>query len=103
MVAGCCGYFTNNPVRELERNIERKFRDEIKLRGGMAIKLTGLAGIPDRMVLMPGGKITFVELKTSTGRKSKIQHAVQAKLIALGFDVETLYGHKDVDEWLALL
>ena len=60
----------------------------------------GLRGIPDRLVLMPGGRVIFVELKTDRGRLSKIQQAVHRKLLALGMTVETLKGRGDIDEWL---
>ena len=85
-----------------EANLERHFMREVKLRGGWAIKMNpiGLRGIPDRLVLMPGGRVIFVELKTDRGRLSKIQQAVHRKLLALGMTVETLKGRGDIDEWL---
>lgn len=87
-------------MNTLERNIEKKFRAAIVAKGGLCIKLVGFAGIPDRMVLLPGGRLRFVELKTETGKLSKVQIAVHAKLRALGFQVDTLYGHEGVNEWL---
>lgn len=87
----------------LERNLERHFRLEIKARGGWAIKFTGVAGLPDRLVILPGGRIEFVELKTDTGRLSKIQKAVHRKLLRLGVTVTVLKGRKEVDEWLELI
>lgn len=84
-----------------ESALEKYFRQEVLQRGGWTIKLTGTAGIPDRLVMMPGGAVSFVELKTDVGRISKIQDAVQRKLIKLGCDVHTLYGRSGVDEWLS--
>ena len=43
----------------LEKHIERKLTDAIKSRDGMALKQTGMAGIPDRLVLLPNGKCAF--------------------------------------------
>ncbi len=84
----------------LEKNLEKRFREEVRLRGGWAIKLTGTAGIPDRLVMMPDGQVWFIELKTDTGRLSKIQKAVHRKLDLLGCNVETLKGKEGIDEWL---
>ena len=45
----------------LESVIERKFVMEVKKRGGWAVKFVspGLDGVPDRLVLFPGGKAAF--------------------------------------------
>ena len=45
----------------LEKQRERKLAEEVKKLNGMCLKQTSLAGIPDRLVLMPGGKMAFVE------------------------------------------
>jgi hypothetical protein len=84
----------------LERDLEAYFRREIKARQGWAIKLTGIKGLPDRMVLLPGGRLYFVELKTERGRLAPIQKAVHYKLLGLGFMVHVLYGRQSVDEFL---
>ena len=69
----------------------------------MCIKLlsTHLTGLPDRMCLLPGSKITFVELK-STGEKPRpSQVYIHKKLRALGFNVEvvdTIQGVYDLME-----
>ena len=53
----------------LESEIEKKLVREIRKMGGMAYKFVspGNTGVPDRIVILPG-VITFVELKTETGR-----------------------------------
>jgi len=83
-----------------ESALEKYFRQEVLKCGGWTIKLTGTAGIPDRLVMMPGGRVTFVELKTDVGRLSKIQKAVHGKLLGLGCEVITLYGKGEVNDWL---
>lgn len=70
----------------LESSIERKFVKEAQKRGFLALKMTGYAGIPDRLLLCNGEAI-FVELKTNTGRLSKVQELVHTKLRGLGFKV----------------
>ena len=49
----------------LEKSIEKKLADAVKKRGGLAPKFVspGLDGMPDRIVLMPGGRLAFVEVK----------------------------------------
>lgn len=65
-----------------EKLIEKKLREGVKKLGGLALKFTspGTAGVPDRIVLMPGGKIYFVELKT-TGRKLSVRQEVMVKAL----------------------
>lgn len=71
----------------LERDIERRMRIGVELMGGLAIKLTcpGWAGMPDRLVLWPGGKAEFVEVK-APGKKMRALQAWRARLLeGLGF------------------
>lgn len=78
----------------LERVIESRLRQEAKKRGGMALKFVspGMNGVPDRIVLLPGGKMAFVELKAP----GKVPRALQQKRIGqlrkLGFLVYVLDG-----------
>jgi hypothetical protein len=72
-----------------EKTIERHFATQVKLLGGQSFKLPAVyvAGLPDRMALLPGGVVFFAELK-STGRKpTPIQKLIHKKLRALGFEV----------------
>lgn len=48
-----------------ESIVEKKFAAEVKKRGGLAVKFVspGFNGVPDRLVLFPGGRMAFVELK----------------------------------------
>jgi hypothetical protein len=54
----------------VEKKLEARLRKEVKKMGGLALKFVspGHAGVFDRLVIMPEGKICFVELK-STGQK----------------------------------
>ena len=56
----------------LEKQIEHELMKEVKARGGLCIKLVSpsMSGLPDRMVLMHGGNIGFVELK-QRGKKPR--------------------------------
>ena len=86
-----------------ESAIEAKLRDGIRALGGRAYKFVspGNAGVPDRMVVLPGGRIIFVELKTEAGRLSKMQTFQIAQLRAMGCDARVLYGAEAVQRFLA--
>ncbi|WP_039796750.1 VRR-NUC domain-containing protein [Anaeromusa acidaminophila] len=72
-----------------ESVIERKLVTEVKKRGGLAVKFVspGLDGVPDRLVLFPGGKMAFVELKAPGKNMRPIQEKRARQLTALGFRV----------------
>ena len=84
----------------LERNVERKLTSGVKALGGWAIKGDILPGFPDRIVLLPGGRLELIELKRVGGRLSKIQIAVHKRLERLGFPVLVLTGMEEVNDWL---
>jgi len=72
-----------------ENVIEWKLRTEAKKLGGMAAKFVspGLDGVPDRLVLLPGGKCGFVELKASGKKMRPLQEKRKKQLEALGFPI----------------
>ena len=72
-----------------ESLIERKLVTEVKKRGGLAVKFVspGLDGVPDRLVLFPGGKLAFVELKAAGKTMRPLQEKRARQLTALGFRV----------------
>ena len=72
-----------------ESSIERKLVTEVKKRGGLAVKFVspGLDGVPDRLVLFPGGKLAFVELKAPGKTMRPLQEKRARQLTALGFQV----------------
>lgn len=85
----------------LEKDIEKLFRDEIKKAGGKAYKFTspGNDGVPDRIVMLPGGRIVFVELKTDTGKLSKLQELQCRQIAELGQTVRVLHGPAEVRDF----
>ena len=70
-----------------EMKIERALVKQIKHFGGLALKFTspGFDGVPDRLVLLPGGKIAFVELKAPGKKMRLLQVKRKSQLEALGF------------------
>ena len=84
-----------------ERDVELFLVLKVKALGGKAIKLVGEEGLPDRLVLFPGGKSFFCELKRPEGGVlSPAQKYIHGKLRNLGFNV---YVTKNKDEVLAML
>lgn len=82
-----------------EKIIEDYLRDQVKAIGGKAYKFVspGNAGVPDRLVCLPGGKVLFVELK-GTGRKSTpLQTKRQQEFIKLSQLVYVADSKNDVD------
>lgn len=75
-----------------EKQIETFFRDRVKEMGGLALKLIspGMSGLPDRLVLLPGGQLFFAELKRPGGKARPLQQAVHRRLDQLGFVVHVI-------------
>lgn len=84
-----------------ERDVEAYLTAQVRKRGGWCVKLAPTrAGLPDRMVLLPGGRMYLVELKRPGGQISKIQTFVHSQLYDLGFIVTVLWTKPQVTAWL---
>ena len=72
-----------------ERDIEKKLTQAVRKAGGLALKFVspGLAGVPDRLVLMPKGRVCFVELKAPGQKMRPLQRKRKEMLESLGFRV----------------
>lgn len=75
-----------------ESVVEKKLAAEVKKRGGLAVKFVspGFNGVPDRLVLFPGGRMAFVELKAPGETMRPLQQHRARQLTALGFRVYTV-------------
>lgn len=75
-----------------EKIVERKLTKAVKAMGGIAPKFVspGLDGMPDRLVLLPGGKCGFVEVKRLGEKPRPLQEARHGMLRRLGFKVYVL-------------
>ena len=86
----------------LEKDIEKILVNEIKKLGGRAYKWVspGNDGVPDRIVILPGMRPAFVELKTEKGQLSALQKVQIKRLREMGQDVKILYGESQVRDFL---
>jgi hypothetical protein len=82
-----------------EKYIEQKLVKAVKERGGIAPKFVspGLDGVPDRIVLLPMGRMAFVELKAPGKKMRPLQVRRKAQLEALGFLVYCIDGVEQID------
>ena len=87
---------------ESEKVIEKKLVAEVKELGGWCIKIlsTLISGLPDRLILLPGGRIYFVELKSSGKKATPIQAYVHNKIRALGFTVLVIDTKEKVNNFI---
>lgn len=75
-------------VSTLEKEIEQKLKKMIEHHGGLCLKWVcpGWLGVPDRICLLPGGRVVFVETKRPQGgKRAEMQKWWARKLRALGF------------------
>ena len=81
-----------------EKAIEQKLMRATKNMGGIAPKFVspGLDGMPDRIVLLPGGHIGFVEVKAPGEKPRPLQLARHGLLRRLGFKVFVLDDEKQI-------
>lgn len=86
-----------------ESQIERRLVEGVKRLGGMCLKFVspGTLGVPDRIIITAKGRVIFVELKTETGRLTKIQRYVIGELQKRGADARVVKGIDEVKELLA--
>ena len=85
-----------------ERTLERKLTQSVANMGGLALKFVspGLAGVPDRLLLFPEGKIAFVEMKAPGKQPTSLQRLRHAQLRNLGFRVIVIDSVEQIGELL---
>jgi len=74
---------------ESEKLLDKKLCAEVKKLGGWAIKIPAshLSGLPDRLCLLPEGRLFFAEIKTTGKKPTRLQLATHKRLKGLGFKV----------------
>lgn len=82
-----------------EKELEQSFVKAVKHRDGICPKLVspGYDGMPDRMALLPGGHIAFVEVKAPGEKPRPLQRARHRLLRRLGFKVYVLDSPEQIE------
>ena len=85
-----------------EKTLERRLSQAVKKSGGLALKFVspGTAGVPDRLVLLPEGKISFVEMKAPGKKPGPLQRLRHGQLRDLGFRVYVVDSEEGIREVL---
>lgn len=89
--------------KKREKLIEQFLGKIVKNKGGLSLKLWpfNFTGLPDRLILLPGAKLYFVELKREIGGKlSPRQKIVHKQLNDLGFPVYILNSYELITDFL---
>ena len=86
-----------------ESQVERRLVEGVRKLGGVCMKFVspGTPGVPDRLIITATGRIIFAELKTETGRLSKIQRYTVEQMQKRGADVRVVKGLDAVKALLA--
>lgn len=86
-----------------EKLIEKKLREGVKKLGGIALKFSSQSytGMPDRIILMPGGKTSFAEIKT-TGKTATPMQAMNLEMLnQMGYDARLIDDQQSLDSLLS--
>lgn len=86
-----------------EATVERSFCNRLRKAGCLVYKFVspGNDGVPDRIVVTPGGRVIFVELKTERGDLEPIQKFQIGRLQDHGQVVRVLHGTAEVDRFVS--
>ena len=86
-----------------ERDVEQSLVRAVKRLGGMCPKFVspGLDGVPDRIILMPGARIAFAELKAPGRKMRPLQVKRKGQLESLGFRVYCIDNPKQINTAIA--
>lgn len=85
-----------------ESYLEKKLKDDVLKMGGQALKFIspGKNGVPDRLILKPGGQALFVEMKAPGEPLEPLQRKRAEQLRALGFKVYKIDSVEDVKRFI---
>jgi len=90
----------------LEKELEKKLVDKVKQKGGRAYKFIspGNSGVPDRLVVLPKGKVGFAEMKKSPSeRPTALQKAQIRFLNSLGCFAQVVNSEEAIESFLETL
>jgi Holliday junction resolvase len=82
-----------------EKRIEQHLVSRVKAQGGRAYKWVspGHSGVPDRIVILPGGRVLAVECKRPGGKPTRLQELELARLSALGIEAVVVDSIESID------
>jgi len=82
-----------------EKQIEQKLFKAVRGMGGLALKFVspGMSGVPDRIVLLPGRRLAFIEVKAPGEQMRPLQKKRKKQLEMLGFTVYCLDDAKMIE------
>lgn len=85
----------------LEKQIETGLRKQVQAMGGLFYKFVspGNNGVPDRIAVLPGGRIWFIELKSDTGKPARLQEWVIKQLRMRGANAVFIQGKQEAIDW----
>lgn len=88
-----------------EKEIEKYLNRRAKEAGLLSLKYSNamVAGYPDRLLVLPGSKVVWVELKSRGKKPTRLQLARHAELQALGHQVHVIDNKNDIDNLIATL
>lgn len=86
----------------MEKDIESYLNKKVRQAGGLSVKLagTGMAGIPDRLILGPKGEVAFVECKAPKQKPRGLQVKIMSRLKKMHHKVFVVDSHESVDNCL---
>lgn len=85
-----------------ERDVEKWLRIQIEKMGGLFLKWVspGNAGVPDRIAVLPFGRVYFVELKKDGETSKPLQRYQQGRLEHIGCTVREVVGMKGARKFM---
>ncbi|MGP4073141.1 VRR-NUC domain-containing protein [Piscibacillus sp. B03] len=83
-----------------ERDVERYLKTKIESLGGLCLKFEspGYSGVPDRLCLLPKGKLFFVEVKRPGETLRKLQEKRRKDFQALGHQVYVVDSKESINQ-----
>lgn len=89
--------------KKLEKEIEQKCIDAIRMQTGCLILKEFERHFPDRLILLPGGRAVFIEFKRKKEKLRFSQRFIKARLESLGFEVYVIDDESQFADLLARL
>lgn len=89
-----------NHAEVSEKMIERYLVEKAKNIGLPCLKYSNpnMVGYPDRLLVLPDGRVIWVELKSKGRKPTKIQQARIAELSGMGHEVRVIDNKADIDK-----